>query len=90
MYYNIDIPLEIQANLALSVEQDELGIIAGLQDRVIQVYKGLVYMDFNKEIMMKQGYGIYESLKLEKLPDLWIAYCSKAEDSGKVHSDVRQ
>lgn len=32
------IPLELQASLVLKVEQDELGIAAGLQDRVIQVY----------------------------------------------------
>lgn len=32
------IPLERQASLILKVEQDELGIAAGLQDRVIQVF----------------------------------------------------
>ena len=33
----------------LSVEREELGITAGLQDRVVQVYEGLVYMDFGAE-----------------------------------------
>ena len=32
--------------LALAVETDELGIAAGLQDRVVQTYGGLVFMDF--------------------------------------------
>jgi glucuronokinase len=32
------ISLEMQASLVLQVEQNELGIAAGLQDRVIQVY----------------------------------------------------
>ena len=32
--------------LALAVETEELGIAAGLQDRVVQTYGGLVFMDF--------------------------------------------
>ena len=40
-------------SLALSVETEELGIAAGLQDRVIQVYEGLVYMDFARERMQE-------------------------------------
>ena len=46
-FYDVHIPLEVQPSLVLSVERDELGIAAGLQDRVIQVYEGLVYMDFD-------------------------------------------
>jgi glucuronokinase len=61
-FYNIIIPKEILASLILSVERDELGIGAGLQDRVAQVYEGLTYMDFNQEFMDKHGHGIYESL----------------------------
>lgn len=34
-------------SIILSVETDELGIAAGLQDRVIQCYGGLVFMDFS-------------------------------------------
>ena len=48
-FYEVEIPLEVQPSLVLSVERDELGIAAGLQDRVIQVYEGLVYMDFDRE-----------------------------------------
>ena len=51
----------------LSVEQDELGINAGLQDRVIQTYEGAVYMDFSKELMEKQGYGDYVRLDISKV-----------------------
>jgi hypothetical protein len=90
LYYKIEIPLEIQANLALSAEQDELNIAAGLQDRVIQTFGGLLYMDFNKQTMTKRGFGIYEPLDIKKLPNLWIAYCSNPKESGKVHSNVRQ
>jgi glucuronokinase len=41
-FYDVDIPPEVQPSLALSVERDELKIGAGLQDRVIQAYEGLV------------------------------------------------
>ena len=49
----MEIPLHVQPSLVLSVETDELGIVAGLQDRVIQVYEGLVYMDFAREVMRR-------------------------------------
>ena len=61
-FYGVSIPKYVQANLVLAAESEELHIPAGLQDRVIQVYEGLVYMDFAKEIMHKQGYGYYEPL----------------------------
>ncbi|CAB4415107.1 unnamed protein product [Rhizophagus irregularis] len=93
-FYNIsdeNISLPIQANLILSVEKDELKISAGLQDRVVQVYGGLVYMDFNKDQMIKHGFGIYERLDINSLPKgLWIAYELNPSDSGKIHSDVRK
>lgn len=37
------VKVEIRPDLILSAEK-ELGIVAGLQDRVAQVYGGLVYM----------------------------------------------
>src|SRR4051794_4717673 len=64
-FYGVDIPVEVQPSLALAVEVEDLGITAGLQDRVIQVYEGLVYMDFAKERMAEtHGYrhGVYERL----------------------------
>src|SRR6476661_841322 len=70
-FYRVDIPLEVQPSLALSVETDELGITAGLQDRVVQVYEGLVFMDFAPEKMREQGgflHGHYEPLDPGLLP----------------------
>ncbi|KAJ8544973.1 hypothetical protein K7X08_017556 [Anisodus acutangulus] len=37
------IKVEVRSNLVLNAEK-ELGIVAGLQDRVAQIYGGLVYM----------------------------------------------
>ena len=54
-FYGIEIPLEAQPSFVLSVEKEELGIAAGLQDRVIQVYEGLVYMDFDRSRRARGG-----------------------------------
>lgn len=89
-FYGVSIAKYIQANLILSAETDELHISAGLQDRVIQVYEGLVYMDFSKEIMDKQGYGNYEQIGTDLLPKLYVAY---REDLGEptetFHNNIR-
>ena len=62
-FYNVDIPRERMPALILSAEKEELGIQAGLQDRVIQTYEGIVYMDFERRLIEGRGYGIYEELK---------------------------
>ncbi|XP_068173097.1 glucuronokinase with putative uridyl pyrophosphorylase isoform X2 [Antennarius striatus] len=92
-FYNItdnDLPKPIRANFILSVETDELFITAGLQDRVVQVYEGLVFMDFSKTLMEDQGYGNYVSMDMNGLPPFWLAYLSDPSDSGRIHSNVRQ
>ncbi len=37
--------------------EEELGITAGLQDRVVQVFGGVVFMDFEQGHMQAQGHG---------------------------------
>ncbi|XWS30415.1 hypothetical protein CRYUN_Cryun24cG0115700 [Craigia yunnanensis] len=83
------IKVEVRPNLILSAEQ-ELGIVAGLQDRVAQVYGGLIHMDFSKENMEKLGHGIYTPMDISLLPPLHLIYAENPSDSGKVHSTVRQ
>ncbi len=90
-FYRVEIPKPIQANLVLSVEKDELSIGAGLQDRVIQTYGGLVYMDFNRELMATQGYGRYESMDPKLLPPLYIAYDVRLSEGSEIfHNNLRQ
>ncbi|XP_065833814.1 uncharacterized protein [Oscarella lobularis] len=84
-----DLPKPIRPQLILDAETRELFIQAGLQDRVIQVYEGLVYMDFDYKLMETQGHGFYESLDASDLPPLWLAYISDPSDSGRAHSDIR-
>ncbi|KAI4350623.1 hypothetical protein L6164_005065 [Bauhinia variegata] len=83
------IKVEMRPNLVLAAEK-ELGIVAGLQDRVAQTYGGLVYMDFSKEHMDNLGHGIYTPMDLSLLPPLYLIYAENPSDSGKVHSKVRQ
>ncbi|XP_069750899.1 glucuronokinase with putative uridyl pyrophosphorylase isoform X2 [Narcine bancroftii] len=85
-----DLPKPLRANFILNVESEELVITAGLQDRVVQVYEGLVYMDFSKELMEKQGYGSYVNMDVSCAPKFWLAYMGDPSDSGKIHSNVRQ
>ncbi len=93
-FYQVAIPLDVQPSFVLSVEKDELGIAAGLQDRVVQVYGGLVYMDFSRECMVeKHGLwcGQYEPLD----PGAAAARCTwpTARTSGEptevFHSNLR-
>jgi glucuronokinase len=92
-FYGVEIPRPVQPSLVLSVEKEELGIAAGLQDRVIQVYEGLVYMDFSAERMERQcgfGCGRYEPLDVTLLPPLYLAYSTDvSEPTEVVHNNLR-
>src|SRR6056297_2047269 len=83
-FYGVTISRPIMANLVLSVEDRELGIAAGLQDRVAQAYETPVYMNFDKEIMDKQGYGDYQTLPAEPLSRLYIAFRRKLSEGTEV------
>lgn len=90
-FYGVDVPNPVLANLVLSVETEEIGIAAGLQDRVCQVYGGLVYMDFAREHFERQGFGEYEVLNPGLLPPLYIAYRRNlSQISGIYHSNLRE
>ncbi len=92
-FYGIEIPIEQQPSLVLSVETEELGISAGLQDRVIQCYEGMVYMDFDK-LAEREVEGItfyaYERLDPSLLPPIYIAYHNElSEPTETFHNDIR-
>ena len=100
-FYEVTIPLELQPTICLEAERDELGINCGFQDRVIQIYNGLVFMDFERSFVESHNYGKYERLyPIEQsnnpnnrtiLPNLYIAYdANRAEESGKAHKKVKR
>ena len=83
-----DVELEATelAELALAIELDELGIAAGLQDRVAQAFGGLMFMEFDPAA----GPDRYRRLDSALLPPLVVAWRSDAAgDSGAVHAPLR-
>lgn len=86
-FYQVDIPKQVQPSLVLSVENGELGIAAGLQDRVIQCYEGVVFMNFAKEACQHiDGFDCYEYSKIEQpLPGvLYVAFSTDAGEPTEV------
>lgn len=72
------------ARLALAVEAEDLGIAAGLQDRIVQARETLVAMDFG-------GEPAYAELDPALLPPLYVAWHpDAAAPSGVAHSDLRE
>ncbi|MFA7234065.1 MAG: hypothetical protein WC076_08125 [Terrimicrobiaceae bacterium] len=89
-FYGVAISRHTLANLVLRVENNELGIPAGLQDRVAQSYQGAVFMDFDRNLMDTRGYGNYETLDPATLPPLFIAYREDLSEGTEVyHNDLR-
>jgi glucuronokinase len=93
-FYEVEIPLAAQPTFVLKVEQEELGISAGLQDRVIQVFEHVVFMDFDRS-RARQVDGLtcyhYEPLDPALLPPLYLAYHeSLGEPTEVFHNNIRE
>ena len=89
-FYGVSIPRHLLANLVLSVENNELGIPSGLQDRVAQAYQGVVFMDFSRKLLEPRGYGDYTHLDVSLLPSLYVAYREDLSEGTEVfHNDLR-
>jgi len=87
----LGLTLNTLPEVILGCEVSELNISAGLQDRVVQSFGGLVYMDFHEDHFERDDHGKYESLDLNLLPTLYLAYSTKlGGESGKVHAPVKQ
>lgn len=90
-FYEVQLPQHLMPGWVLSVEKEELGISAGLQDRVIQTYEGMVYMDFDRKLLESRGYGEYVPLRPPTMPPLYVAYDpQRAEVSDIPHRNLRE
>ncbi len=90
-FYHIRIEPARLANLVLSTEADELGIPAGLQDRVAQAFNTPVYMDFDRDFMAEHGVGRYEPIEIPRELNLYVAFRTDlAEGSEVLHSRLRE
>lgn len=88
-FFEVEVKKEFLPSLILSAETKELSINAGLQDRVIQVYEGVVYMDFEKSYLEKYKYGKYDELPIDKLPKIYLGYKDTlGKISGVVLNDI--
>ena len=89
-FYDLTIAPGALANIVLATERDELGIPAGLQDRVAQAYNTPVFMDFNEEYMRLYGVGEYREIDIPDDLPLFVAYRTDlAEGSEILHSRLR-
>ena len=92
-WHDAEIEPHLLASMALASEHD-LGIAAGLQDRVIQSYEGVVHMDFGEEVTSEQfglPYGQYSKLDPSLLSNVYIAFSFDASESTEVlHNDLKQ
>jgi len=90
-FYEVEIPLDYAPTICLEAEKFELGINCGFQDRVIQMYGGLVFMDFRRDFVEVHNKGIYEELDPARLPNVYVSFDpNRAEESGRAHKKVKR
>jgi glucuronokinase len=83
--HHVSLDSDTMAQLALSIEVDDLGIAAGLQDRLVQCHGGLVFMEFGGP------QPVAERLDATALAPLLVAWREDhSEPSGVVHADLRE
>jgi glucuronokinase len=93
-FYEVQLPLEAQPTFVLLVEQEELGITVGLQDRVIQVYEGprLHGLRSQREhIVDGLASYRYEPMDPALLPPLYIAHHGTLGEPTEIfHNNIRE
>ncbi len=89
-FYGVTMEKAIMANHVMWSETKELGISAGLQDRVVQVFDEPVFMDFDRAHIEKLGFGKYEAVPKELFPRMYLAYQADLTHKDVVHNDVRK
>lgn len=92
LWHSVEIEPDVMASLALAAETD-LGISAGLQDRVIQCFEGAMYMDFAPEVCVTLAdlqIGKYQRVDPNIFQNLYISFASDLHESTEVlHSDLK-
>lgn len=85
-FYEVEVPVAEIPTLCWEAELRELGIQCGMQDRVIQIYDGAVFMDFERDYFEAHRHGRYAPIPTQQLPRLFLAYDpGRAEFSGVYH-----
>lgn len=82
-HFGADLGPEALALLAQEAETEELGLVAGPQDRVLQAHRGLLSMDFSG------SKPVVQRLEPDLLPPLLLAWDPEpGQPSGEVHARV--
>jgi galactokinase/mevalonate kinase-like predicted kinase len=82
---DVALPADELARLALAIEAEDLGIAAGLQDRLVQALGGMLLMDFGS------GGTRVERLEPALLPPLYVAWREDSGGpSGRFHGGLRE
>ena len=90
-FYGVEIPLETAPTICMDAEREELRINCGFQDRVIQMYNGVVFMDFERSFVESNKRGRYERIDPSLMPNLYVSYdAARAEESGEAHKEVKR
>jgi len=83
---NYEIPLLDQVDIVWKTEKENLGIPSGPQDRVAQVYEGLIFLR-----QPKDGDLQVEELDYKALPPLFVAINELTNEGTEVyHSNLRE
>eukprot|EP00890_Picochlorum_soloecismus_P004162 jgi/Picsp_1/4747/NSC_02116-R1_ghmp kinase family protein len=83
-FFGLKLPVEEKPFMILEAET-RMGIVAGLQDRVIQVYGGTLFMDFSEKIPK------LVRVENSRLPILYMVYRQdnvSGECSGDIHASL--
>ncbi|MHA1732175.1 MAG: mevalonate kinase family protein [Promethearchaeota archaeon] len=88
-FHGVEVDPAVLANRVLWAETRELGISAGLQDRVVQAYDGPVFMDFDAGFMEEHGHGRYQPVDPALFPPMYLAYRVSLTHEATAHNDVR-
>lgn len=84
-YYGLELEALDIARIAWEVERDDLGLVAGPQDRVVQALGGLLAMDFRGD----DPIGTHRALDPALLPPLLVAWPREpGRPSGDAHRRV--
>jgi len=86
-WFEVDLPADRLAKLALLAETEDLNIPAGPMDRIVQAHEGLLAMDLAEP----GNVSTYWSLDPDTLPPLFLAWDPwGGKPSGDAHADLKQ
>lgn len=90
-HFGVEIDELTLPTLVLEAETVELGLSAGLMDRVVQAWGGVVHMELGREMLEERGHGSYTRMDADALPPLYVAWHpGLAEGSEVTHDDLRR